>query len=75
MTALAVVWSHGTSVHGQHSGKSVMSTTGCVIPPIAQIGRVLYITALRLTEALVIKLNDDFCLAAIEKAWRTPTSA
>jgi hypothetical protein len=34
-----------------------------------------YITALRLTVALVIKLNDDFCLAAIEKAWRTPTSA
>ena len=34
-----------------------------------------YITALRLTVALVIKLNDDFCLVAIEKAWRTPTSA
>jgi hypothetical protein len=27
-----------------------------------------YITALRLTMALVIKLNDDFCLAAKEKA-------
>lgn len=27
-----------------------------------------YITALRLTMALVIKLNDDFCLAAREKA-------
>jgi len=27
-----------------------------------------YITALRLIVALVIKLNDDFCLAAVEKA-------
>lgn len=28
-----------------------------------------YITALRLTVALVIKMNDDFCLSANEKAW------
>lgn len=28
-----------------------------------------YITALRLTVALVIKINDDFCLSAPQSSW------
>ena len=31
-----------------------------------------YITGLRLTVALVIKMNDDFCLAAAQEARSTP---
>ena len=34
-----------------------------------------YITALRLIVALVIKMNDDFCIAATQKGSGTPTSA
>ena len=33
-----------------------------------------YITALRLTVALVIKVNDDFCLSAAEKSRSENTS-
>jgi hypothetical protein len=34
-----------------------------------------YITALRLTVALVIKMNDDFCLASVQECFSPPRSA